>query len=277
MPGDLSTSEHDEPLSLLSEVGGDLRRATPAEAARTIAATGRLASLSTLTDRPAGHPFGSLVSYALDGDGHPLVVISTMAEHTRNARRDPRASLLAAEDANPREPLDAGRVTLLGSLRPLEASEQEAAVAAVVDAVPSVAGYAHFADFSCWRLTVEEVRWVGGFGTMGWVDAAAYRAATPDPVLAARRAVVGHMNDDHGDACRAIASAALGGAGVTAATMVGVDRYGCDYVVSSAAGGVRLRVPFSEPAVGVADVRRHLVAQAGQARLEPVGGAVPPG
>ena len=78
-------------------VGAEHPRATPADAARTIVANGHHAMLATITDRPPGYPFGSLVSYALDEAGHPLVVISTMAEHTRNAGRDSRASLLVAE------------------------------------------------------------------------------------------------------------------------------------------------------------------------------------
>jgi len=70
-------------------VGADLPRATPADAARTMVGESGTGSLSTLAVSPPDYPFGSVVSYATDGDGRPLFIISEIAEHTRNLRRDP--------------------------------------------------------------------------------------------------------------------------------------------------------------------------------------------
>ncbi|HKC51124.1 MAG TPA: heme iron utilization protein, partial [Myxococcota bacterium] len=44
------------------------------------------ATLSTLAAEPdiAGFPFGSLTPYALRADGTPFVLISAIAQHTRN-------------------------------------------------------------------------------------------------------------------------------------------------------------------------------------------------
>ena len=78
-------------------VGGDLPRATAADAARTLAATKTAGTLATLAVEPAGYPFGSVVSFTVDGDGDPLFVISRLAVHTTNLLADPRASLLVAE------------------------------------------------------------------------------------------------------------------------------------------------------------------------------------
>jgi hypothetical protein len=41
--------------------------------------------------------------------------------------------------------------------------------------------YVDYGDFRCLRLRVTDVRYVGGFGLMSWVDAQAYAAAQPDP------------------------------------------------------------------------------------------------
>ena len=65
-----------------------------AERARTLLHLGRVGSLSTLSRKQPGYPFGSLMPFALDGEGRPLLLISTMAMHTQNLRQDPRASLL---------------------------------------------------------------------------------------------------------------------------------------------------------------------------------------
>jgi putative heme iron utilization protein len=60
-----------------------------------------------------------------------------------------------------------------------------------------------FADFSYFRLEVEGVYFIGGFGVMGWVTASEYTTAAPDPLAAVAPAIIQHMNADHGDAlCR---------------------------------------------------------------------------
>src|SRR5881396_3271678 len=44
---------------------------TYAERARTLAHVGRVGTLATLSRRHPGHPFASVMPYALDGDAHP--------------------------------------------------------------------------------------------------------------------------------------------------------------------------------------------------------------
>ena len=68
-----------------------------AERARTLLHLGRVGSLSTLSRKRPGFPFGSLMPYALDSEGRPLFLISTMAMHTQNLQQDPRASLLVTQ------------------------------------------------------------------------------------------------------------------------------------------------------------------------------------
>src|SRR5918996_4192830 len=88
-----------------------------AERCRTLVASASRGALSTLATDPAGYPYGSVASYALDGRGNPLFFVSLMAEHTQNAIRDPRASLLVTEPVpEGADPLASGRATLLGPL-----------------------------------------------------------------------------------------------------------------------------------------------------------------
>ncbi len=65
-----------------------------AERARTLLYLGRIGSLSTLSRKQPGFPFGSVMPYGLDDRGRPIFLISTMAMHTQNLQSDPRASLL---------------------------------------------------------------------------------------------------------------------------------------------------------------------------------------
>src|ERR1700675_1807262 len=87
---------------------------TFAERARTLVHQARTGTLATLSRRHPGHPFASIMPYALDERGRPLMLISTMAMHTENLQGDPRASLLVAQPDWAGDPLAAGRVTLMG-------------------------------------------------------------------------------------------------------------------------------------------------------------------
>ena len=87
-----------------------------AERARTLMYLGRVGSLSTLSRKQPGFPFGSVMPYALDETGCPIFLISTMAMHTQNLLADPRASLLVTQPDADVDPLGASRVTLVGNV-----------------------------------------------------------------------------------------------------------------------------------------------------------------
>jgi putative heme iron utilization protein len=141
---------------------------------RQLLATERQAVLATLSARHAGWPFASVAPYAVGADGQPLLLLSDLAEHTRNARADPRASLLVQESAAVDDPQAGARVTLLGML---ELANEEAARSAYVARHAQAAEYLLLGDFHVWRLNVSEARYVNGFGDMGWLEGITLRAA----------------------------------------------------------------------------------------------------
>ncbi len=103
-------------------------RPTPAEAARTLLAQTRTATLATLSED--GTPWASLIMFGLLDDGTPALLVSTLAEHGRNLQRDPRASLMVAAPPSGADPLANGRVTLAGrAVRPEGERERDARVA----------------------------------------------------------------------------------------------------------------------------------------------------
>jgi heme iron utilization protein len=149
-----------------------------AELARALVVATNRGVLSTVALDPPGYPFGSVATYALNAAGRPVVCISTMAPHTQNAAADPRASLLVAEPvAHGADPMDAGRVTLVGDLLPVGEEERAAVRELYLAANPASASYVDFGDFGFWRLEVRAVRYVGGYGRMSWVDPADYASA----------------------------------------------------------------------------------------------------
>src|ERR1700677_603379 len=94
-----------------------------AERARTLLHLGRVGSLSTLSRKRPGFPFGSLMPYALDGVGRPVFLISTMAMHTQNLQQDGRAGLLVTQTEVAGDPLGSARVTLVGNVSPIAVAE----------------------------------------------------------------------------------------------------------------------------------------------------------
>src|SRR5271170_3260782 len=90
-----------------------------AERARTLISLASVGTLSTLSRKHAGFPFGSLMPFALDEAGRPIFLISSMAMHTQNLKGDPRCSLFVAQAASDGDPLGAARVTLVGDAVPV--------------------------------------------------------------------------------------------------------------------------------------------------------------
>lgn len=153
--------------------------ATPSHPARcrAIVASARHASLATMARDPDGYPYGSLVAFASDGRGRPLLLLSRLAEHTTNLAARPESSLLVCEPGLPdADPLSLGRVTLIGATSRVPDGEIPDARATFLAREPRAAAYVDFADFAFYRLEPRALRYVGGFGRMSWVTAEAYAA-----------------------------------------------------------------------------------------------------
>jgi heme iron utilization protein len=231
---------------------------TFAEQARTLVHLERTGSLGTLSRRHPGHPFVSLMPYATDAGGRPLLLVSRLAMHTQNLEADPRASLLVAQAGAGEDPLALGRVSLLGRAVPLADGEREAARVAYLARHPSATSWVDFEDFGFWRLELADVYFVGGFGAMGWVAAGDYAAAAVDPLADAAAGILAHMNRDHADAVLAYARV-LGGVEAEAAEMVAVDRLGFKLRARSAEGLHGRRIAFARPIATVAECRAILI------------------
>jgi putative heme iron utilization protein len=160
------------------ELAARARHGTLATVARAEAAPAQTGDAG-----PLAWPFATLVAVSFDERGRPLLLLSRLAEHTKNLEACPRASLLvaASESGQGGDPLAQGRMTLLGECRRLERGPPGVAADVATDARarflathPEAGGYAAFPDFDMWRLDVVQVRWVGGFGAMDWVTGADY-------------------------------------------------------------------------------------------------------
>ncbi len=132
----------------------------PARLARSLVRAAETASLATI-QRDAGGPYASLVLVAADDDGIPILLLSDLAEHSRNLAADGRASLLFDGTAGFEDRLTGPRLTVLGRAR---ASGEPRHRARFLARHTGAARYAGFGDFRFYRIAVESAHLVAGFG-----------------------------------------------------------------------------------------------------------------
>jgi heme oxygenase (biliverdin-IX-beta and delta-forming) len=239
---------------------------TFAEQARTLVHLGRAGTLGTLSRRHPGHPFVSIMPYAPDERGRPLLLISTLAMHTQNLAADPRASLLVAQPGD--DPLALARLTLMGHAGRLASGERPAARDAYLARHPNAIHWVDFDDFAFWRLDIADVYFVGGFGAMDWLTVPGYEAARPDPLADAAPGIIEHMNRDHGDAL-VLYARILGELPAEAAEMVAVDRLGFKLRVRAADGLHGRRIGFPGEVTSAAQCRAVLIEMLADLRSRP--------
>jgi len=216
--GGVSTRQHASPGS--TDPG--VPEPSLAERARTLVSVARIGSLSTHSRKFLGFPFGSVMPYAADDLGRPILFISSMAMHTQNLHHDARASLLITQPDSLGDPLGAARVTLLGTAAEVPAAEVRDLY---LSRYENAKYWQEYSDFAYRRLEVSSVYFIGGFGVMGWVLAEEYSTARPDPLAETAEDIMKHMNADHPDALVLIARRFAGEA-ATEASMTAVDRLG---------------------------------------------------
>ena len=214
------------------------------------ARTGTLASLN----REGGTPYASLVNVATSVAGHPLILVSTLAWHTRNLLADSRASLLVAEPPDEGDALTGPRVTVMGRFEKVDEPEQRRRYLA---RHPAAAMYADFGDFAFWRLVPERVHAVAGFGRIETLDADEVFPST-DEMEALEESAIAHMNHDHSDAVERYAVTLLG-ADPGPWMVGGIDPDGADLLKDEAV----LRLFFPDP-VFTGEALRQVFGQLGR-------------
>src|SRR5208337_1658200 len=236
-----------------------------AERARTLMHLGRIGSLATQSGKQPGFPLGSLMPYALDGQGRPVFLISTMAMHTQNLQADPRASLFVTEPGASGDPLGSSRVTLIGNVVRIPEPDLAAARTVYLTRYPDSKYWVDFDDFTFYRMDVLDVYYVGGFGVMGWVAALDYTQAQPDPLAEHKSGIMQHMNADHKDALILLAKR-FAGISAQEAEMTSVDRLGFHVRLKTQDGVHGTRIAFLREVRDSAETREVFVEMVKQAR-----------
>ena len=140
--------------------------------------TERIAHLATLR---SGAPMASMTLYmAADDFAAFYVHVSRLAWHTQDMQHDRRVALSIAETDDRRaDPFTLMRVSIRGAAANIanDAAEFVALEAAWLARFPEQAINFELADFSFWKITPRDARFVAGFGQIHNLSAAQLRAA----------------------------------------------------------------------------------------------------
>ncbi|EIE20939.1 hypothetical protein COCSUDRAFT_18374, partial [Coccomyxa subellipsoidea C-169] len=235
-------------------IAGGVKNAThrydlppPPLAVRNLVQQAQFAHLCTVMSgmhhRRAGYPFGTLVDFAADEAGYPIFCLSPLAIHTRNIMEDPRCSLVVQMPGW--TGLANARVTIFGDVYQLPQHLQEPARDIFLHKQATekknrwVSG-----NFMFFRMhSISDIYFVGGFGTVQWVDVGEYVAAKPDEIVTSDpHHTLQVLNETHSEGLRQALSRP--GSAVDDAAFISIDRLGADVRVRRATDYIVERLTF---------------------------------
>ncbi|CAK9319742.1 unnamed protein product [Citrullus colocynthis] len=233
-------------------------RLSPGEEIRTLLDQSVRGMLSTFSRSFEGYPSGSLVDFACDADGTPILAVSSLAEHAKNLATNPKCSLLVAK-----EPEDRGTlvVTLHGDAVAVLEEDRPAVRAAYLSKHPN-AFWVDFGDFHFVYIKPKALRYVSGVATAslgsGELSGEEYKAAKVDPIAQFAKPVTSHMNRDHAEDTKNIVRHWTS-IPVDSAIMLDLDSLGFNVKADYLGTSFKLRVPFPRRAENRKDVKTLVV------------------
>jgi heme iron utilization protein len=144
-------------------VGGDTETA---DAMTKLAKSG---TIVTLSSDYKGTPFGTPAPYALDAEGRPVLLLSDLAVHTKNLKANPKCSVMLLKE-DKEDPFNSARVTFVGKMVKVDDKERAAYKTLFLAKQKAAEDFADFGDFNYYRLEIESIFYVGGFGDINWVQ-----------------------------------------------------------------------------------------------------------
>lgn len=124
-------------------------------------------TLATQSIQLPGYPYATVIPNVLDECHRPLLLVSALAEHTKNLLANPRVSLSLLEPGTDNVQT-AGRITLLGDAERFEPCEL--LKARYLRYLPDAEQYLQL-DFMFFRIIPKRLRHIAGVGKMGWLMA----------------------------------------------------------------------------------------------------------
>ncbi|XP_061343341.1 uncharacterized protein LOC133289430 [Gastrolobium bilobum] len=263
-PGDVNIKKEDV-FQLIQAHQEKAARLPPVEEIRTVLDRSIRGMLSTFSKKLEGYPSGSMVDFACDVNGNPILAVSDLAVHTKDLTANPKCSLLVARDPEDRTDLV---ITLHGDAISVPEKDREAIRAAYLARHPN-AFWVDFGDFQFVRIEPKVVRFVSGVATAllgsGEFSGDEYKSAKIDPIAQFSKPVASHMNKDHADDTKVIVQHWTS-VPVDFAYILDLDSLGFNVKAGYQGDTFKLRVPFPRRAEDRKDVKTLIVEMLQAAR-----------
>lgn len=215
--------------------------------------------LSTMSIEMPGYPFGSITPYVTMHDGRVVILVSDIAQHTKNMKADNKVCLTVMHNADGNKQ-EQGRATLIGDIEQVPEDLIGKVSARYFAFFPEARHYSQAHAFSYYWLAPKRVRYIGGFGKIFWIEKEDWAVPTPE-WAADESSIIQHMNDDHGDALISMAKFFCG-VDADEVTLIAMDVEGCHI----RAGKSIHHIPFDTYVTSKGDVRQAMISLANQSR-----------
>ncbi|XP_022747086.1 uncharacterized protein LOC111296877 [Durio zibethinus] len=233
-------------------------RLSPLEEIRTVLDQSTRGMLSTFSQKLEGYPSGSMVDFACDANGYPILAVSSLATHTKDLLANPKCSLLVARDPDDRTDLV---ITLHGDAISVSEKDHAAVRTAYLAKHPN-AFWVDFGDFQFMLIESKAVRYVSGVATAllgsGEFTKEEYQDSKVDPIAQFSKPVASHMNKDHAEDTKVIVQYSTS-IPVNYAYMLDLDSLGFNVKAGYQGHTFKLRIPFPRRAEDRKDVKTLIV------------------
>lgn len=210
--------------------------------------------LSTHSAKFEGYPFGSVAPFVLNHQGMPTILISTIAEHTKNIMQNSKVSLVVFE--NEADLQANARLTLLANAEQTD-KNNDLMRQRYLRYLPQAEQYFDMHDFSFYTLYITQARYIAGFGKMGWIEGDTMQIPSK-PLFIEEPSILTHMNADHVDNLKAYCQH-FHQVQTDSIEMIGIDSLGFDVRVDNEQ---LLRFHFDAPISNAQEARSALVTMA---------------
>ncbi|GLT36681.1 hypothetical protein SLA2020_110440 [Shorea laevis] len=255
-PGDVSSDAN--VFQLIQTHQEKAARLPPVEEIRTVLDCSLRGMLSTFSQKYEGYPSGSMVDFACDADGSPILAISSLAVHMKDLSANPKCSLLVPRDPEDRTDLV---ITLHGDAVAVSEKDQAAVRDTYLAKHPN-AFWVDFGDFQFLRIEPKAVRFVSGVAAAllgsGEFSKEEYQASKVDPLAQFSKPVASHMNRDHAEDTKLIVQHSTS-IPVESAYMLDLDSLGFNVKAGYQGNTFKLRIPFPRHAEDRKDVKTLIV------------------
>lgn len=159
--------------------------------------------LSTHSIELEGYPFGSVTPYCLDKNFNPIILVSDLAQHTKNINADNKVSLTIAEEASESEKQSLGRLTYIGDAFRIESETEDYKEISQIYLryFPAAKHYFEAHNFYFYRIKCKRARYIEGFGKIFWIEKKDWDMENIFTEEEQNR-MISHMNVDHQEALR---------------------------------------------------------------------------